>query len=189
MLAIPRGPEKHNRHDDQDHYSEEEEKETSSGSFTQRSPQNPAKQEYSHRPSLETPTSADSRGYERVDTGIVKDEFQGISTFQENDLTAMGKSPRCRLAAGCTDKILLDISPPVQVESHRVPYFRYFGPTAIVPGYKAMVVAVPSREHRRSTVPTPARTFTIPSFYRIFGKFPFQGFFALVQGWAILDIF
>ncbi|KAM0285820.1 hypothetical protein ACHAQH_001282 [Verticillium albo-atrum] len=33
--------------------------------------------------------------------------------------------------------------------SHRVPYFRYFGPTAIVPGYKQMVVSV--RERRRST--------------------------------------
>jgi len=33
--------------------------------------------------------------------------------------------------------------------SHRVPYFRYFGPTAIVPGFKQMVVSV--REHRRST--------------------------------------
>lgn len=34
-------------------------------------------------------------------------------------------------------------------ESHRVPYFRYFGPTAIVPGFKQMVVSV--RENRRST--------------------------------------
>ncbi|ATZ47807.1 hypothetical protein BCIN_03g01050 [Botrytis cinerea B05.10] len=33
-------------------------------------------------------------------------------------------------------------------ESHRVPYFRYFGPTAIVPGFKQMVVSV--REHKRS---------------------------------------
>lgn len=33
-------------------------------------------------------------------------------------------------------------------ESHRVPYFRYFGPTAIVPGFKQMVVSV--REQRRS---------------------------------------
>ncbi|KAF4635848.1 hypothetical protein G7Y89_g2224 [Cudoniella acicularis] len=40
-------------------------------------------------------------------------------------------------------------SPPLRVESHRVPYFRYFGPTAIVPGFKQMVVSV--REHRRST--------------------------------------
>ncbi|ESZ96123.1 hypothetical protein SBOR_3512 [Sclerotinia borealis F-4128] len=33
-------------------------------------------------------------------------------------------------------------------ESHRVPYFRYFGPTAIVPGFKQMVVSV--REPKRS---------------------------------------
>ncbi|KAK5661559.1 hypothetical protein OQA88_11467 [Cercophora sp. LCS_1] len=42
---------------------------------------------------------------------------------------------------------------PVQrhTESHRVPYFRYFGPTAIVPGFKQMVVHVPiHRDRRRS---------------------------------------
>ncbi|OAA37614.1 Transcription factor [Metarhizium rileyi] len=33
--------------------------------------------------------------------------------------------------------------------NHRVPYFRYFGPTAIVPGFKQMVVSV--RDRRRST--------------------------------------
>jgi hypothetical protein len=43
----------------------------------------------------------------------------------------------------------LDRSIPPHSESHRVPYFRYFGPTAIVPGFKQMVVSV--REHRRST--------------------------------------
>lgn len=32
--------------------------------------------------------------------------------------------------------------------SNRVPYFRYFGPTAIVPGFKQMVVAV--KDHHRS---------------------------------------
>ncbi|KAI1480833.1 fungal-specific transcription factor domain-containing protein [Daldinia eschscholtzii] len=41
---------------------------------------------------------------------------------------------------------------PVQFhnESHRVPYFRYFGPTAIVPGFKQMVVKV--RDRRRSSI-------------------------------------
>lgn len=34
-------------------------------------------------------------------------------------------------------------------ENNRVPYFRYFGPTAIVPGFKQMVVSV--RDRRRST--------------------------------------
>jgi hypothetical protein len=36
-----------------------------------------------------------------------------------------------------------------RASSHRVPYFRYFGPTAIVPGFKQMVVSV--RDRRRST--------------------------------------
>ncbi|KAI1374773.1 fungal-specific transcription factor domain-containing protein [Hypoxylon crocopeplum] len=41
---------------------------------------------------------------------------------------------------------------PIQYhnESHRVPYFRYFGPTAIVPGFKQMVVKV--RDRRRSSI-------------------------------------
>lgn len=40
---------------------------------------------------------------------------------------------------------------PHQTESHRVPYFRYFGPTAIVPGFKQMVVNVSvHRDRRRS---------------------------------------
>lgn len=40
---------------------------------------------------------------------------------------------------------------PVQQdnETHKVPYFRYFGPTAIVPGLKQMVVNVQQHYHRR----------------------------------------
>ncbi|CAK7219386.1 hypothetical protein SBRCBS47491_003826 [Sporothrix bragantina] len=50
-------------------------------------------------------------------------------------------------------------------ESHRVPYFRYFGPTAIVPGYKQMVVDVSVRDRRRShgssfSTSSPNTTFT-----------------------------
>lgn len=41
-------------------------------------------------------------------------------------------------------------------ESNRVPYFRYFGPTAIVPGFKQMVVSV--RDRRRSTAGSIAAT-------------------------------
>jgi len=37
-----------------------------------------------------------------------------------------------------------------RAESHRMPYFRYFGPTAILPGYKQMVVSVVHRDRRRS---------------------------------------
>lgn len=41
---------------------------------------------------------------------------------------------------------------PVQLhhDTHRVPYFRYFGPTAIVPGFKQMVVNVQHYNRRRS---------------------------------------
>lgn len=45
--------------------------------------------------------------------------------------------------------------PPVQhhTERHRMPYFRYFGPTAIVPGFKQMVVNV-YRKSRGSSFST-----------------------------------
>jgi hypothetical protein len=39
---------------------------------------------------------------------------------------------------------------PVQLERHRVPYFRYFGPTAIVPGFKQMVANVYRDSRRKS---------------------------------------
>ncbi|KAK7756375.1 hypothetical protein SLS62_001601 [Diatrype stigma] len=41
-------------------------------------------------------------------------------------------------------------SAPHLNESHRVPFFRYFGPTAIVPGFKQMVVKV--RDRRTSSM-------------------------------------
>ncbi|OTA99860.1 hypothetical protein M426DRAFT_67030, partial [Hypoxylon sp. CI-4A] len=55
---------------------------------------------------------------------------------------------------------------PVQYhnESHRVPYFRYFGPTAIVPGFKQMVVKV--RDRRRSSI-----SATSPSTNSVFSGF------------------
>lgn len=40
---------------------------------------------------------------------------------------------------------------PHHHETHKVPYFRYFGPTAIVPGLKQMVVNVGSYNRRRSS--------------------------------------
>ncbi|KAF3766189.1 hypothetical protein M406DRAFT_339457 [Cryphonectria parasitica EP155] len=40
---------------------------------------------------------------------------------------------------------------PHRHDSHRVPYFRYFGPTAIVPGLKQMVVNVGPYSRRRSS--------------------------------------
>lgn len=39
---------------------------------------------------------------------------------------------------------------------HRVPYFRYFGPTAIVPGFKQMVVKVRGRRRSSMTATSPS---------------------------------
>ncbi|KAI1506720.1 fungal-specific transcription factor domain-containing protein [Biscogniauxia marginata] len=41
-------------------------------------------------------------------------------------------------------------------ESHRVPYFRYFGPTAIMPGFKQMVVKVRDRRHNSMSATSPS---------------------------------
>ncbi len=37
---------------------------------------------------------------------------------------------------------------------NRVPYFRYFGPTAIVPGFKQMVVQVNKEQQRSQGAPS-----------------------------------
>lgn len=60
-------------------------------------------------------------------------------------------------------------------ESHRVPYFRYFGPTAIVPGYKQMVVDVSVRDRRRSrgssfSTSSPSTALTDGANYRQHGQ-------------------
>jgi hypothetical protein len=56
-------------------------------------------------------------------------------SFSEDTRGANNRSPTHHHGAG---------------ESNKVPYFRYFGPTAIVPGYKQMVVNISVRDRRRS---------------------------------------
>ncbi|KAH8819188.1 fungal-specific transcription factor domain-containing protein [Xylogone sp. PMI_703] len=78
-------------------------------------------------------------------------DFRDAPTFSDED-----QSPMSIRTPGIQERhnILADSTRPAtaenrQTESRKVPYFRYFGPTAIVPGFKQMVVSV--REHRRST--------------------------------------
>lgn len=83
-----------------------------------------------------------------------KDQKPNFGEYRESEVFSEdGQSPLGNLSSPkniqITNKPFLARSPPLQTESHRVPYFRYFGPTAIVPGFKQMVVSV--REHRRST--------------------------------------
>jgi hypothetical protein len=75
--------------------------------------------------------------------------YRDTAVFSDEEPSPMGRTFRYpdtnpQLIVNHADR-----STPHQAESHRVPYFRYFGPTAIVPGFKQMVVSV--REHRRST--------------------------------------
>lgn len=49
-------------------------------------------------------------------------------------------------------------------ESHRVPYFRYFGPTAIVPGFKQMVVKVRDRRTGSMSATSPGSNSTYTGF-------------------------
>lgn len=46
---------------------------------------------------------------------------------------------------------------------HRIPYFRYFGPTAIVPGYKQMVVSVRDRRWSNNASNSPTSPVSNPS--------------------------
>ncbi|KAF3014419.1 hypothetical protein E8E14_006228 [Neopestalotiopsis sp. 37M] len=48
-------------------------------------------------------------------------------------------------------------------DSYRVPYFRYFGPTAIVPGFKQMVVKVHDRRRSSMSATSPGSGVSFPS--------------------------
>ncbi|AEO71763.1 uncharacterized protein THITE_2124588 [Thermothielavioides terrestris NRRL 8126] len=61
-----------------------------------------------------------------------------------------GRSNTGRHAAYSDDSRSSHNRSPVQLERHRVPYFRYFGPTAIVPGFKQMVVNIYRDSRRKS---------------------------------------
>jgi len=93
------------------------------------------------------PKSRDASERER-DTKPNFGDYRESAVFSEDGQSPLGNKSCLRLPR-FTDEAVPDRSPPLQSESHRVPYFRYFGPTAIVPGFKQMVVSV--REHRRST--------------------------------------
>ncbi|KAH8678193.1 fungal-specific transcription factor domain-containing protein [Xylariales sp. PMI_506] len=66
-----------------------------------------------------------------------------------------------------------DISPRLQTpendqhhaETYRVPYFRYFGPTAIVPGFKQMVVRVQDRRRSSTSALSPSSGGSYPSIF------------------------
>ena len=76
------------------------------------------------KPKLEKTSSAESAA--SVRSGGGRDDFRDVLSPASN-YTANSNSSASR---------------------NRVPYFRYFGPTAIVPGFKQMVVAL--KDHRRS---------------------------------------
>jgi hypothetical protein len=78
-------------------------------------------------------------------------DYRDTTGFSDEGPSPLGKLSRLG-AVVIRNLTGADDSPRLPVHtgnSHRVPYFRYFGPTAIVPGFKQMVVSV--REHRRST--------------------------------------
>ena len=76
-------------------------------------------------------------------------DYRESAVFSDDGPSPMGMEARQSEQFHTLTARSSDRSPPLHAESHRVPYFRYFGPTAIVPGFKQMVVSV--REHRRST--------------------------------------
>lgn len=75
--------------------------------------------------------------------------YRETAVFSDEEPSPMGRISRATNTSEELTAYHLDRSISSHAESHRVPYFRYFGPTAIVPGFKQMVVSV--REHRRST--------------------------------------
>ncbi|KAH8897789.1 hypothetical protein GQ53DRAFT_451084 [Thozetella sp. PMI_491] len=101
---------------------------------------------------------------------------------QDGAFQGFGKTPRrshpTRKSSYSEDGRSSNNRSPLQhhTESRKVPYFRYFGPTAIVPGYKQMVVNVSiHRDRRRSrggsfsatspgSLPSSSNSYNFPSY-------------------------
>lgn len=120
------------RHGEDDTEDYEDEKPVTTPSQTHNNPKSfsngSPKLQRAHAASYSSNTSERARGAAGRN---IRGEYRDVAVFSDEEPSPM------------------DRSPPLNTESHRVPYFRYFGPTAIVPGFKQMVVSV--REHRRST--------------------------------------
>lgn len=61
------------------------------------------------------------------------------TTSQASDSSTVNPSPKQDIATGSSGLTLST--------RNRMPYFRYFGPTAIVPGLRQMVVKVRGKQH------------------------------------------
>ncbi|KAI9802124.1 MAG: hypothetical protein M1833_002045 [Piccolia ochrophora] len=72
-----------------------------------------------------------------------------MSTEGEGGSISTSNAKRSSTAEEGPSPTMSNRAPSGPSNNHRVPYFRYFGPTAIVPGFKQMVVNV--KEQRRST--------------------------------------
>ncbi|KAK7921378.1 hypothetical protein PG985_009400 [Apiospora marii] len=91
------------------------------------------------------------------------------NSSQNGSATTAGRPPNVRNSSFSTeDGRSPSIRSPVlqhhPSEGYRVPYFRYFGPTAIVPGFKQMVVKVRNRRRSSMTATSPSSGATYTGF-------------------------
>ncbi|KAK8133691.1 hypothetical protein PG984_005703 [Apiospora sp. TS-2023a] len=92
-----------------------------------------------------------------------------LNSSQNGSATMAGRPPNVRNSSFSTeDGRSPSIRSPVlqhhPSEGYRVPYFRYFGPTAIVPGFKQMVVKVRNRRRSSMTATSPSSGATYTGF-------------------------
>ncbi|KJZ74430.1 hypothetical protein HIM_06240 [Hirsutella minnesotensis 3608] len=111
-------------------------------------PVNPASDSAVAPPRAPPPPSSAPRAPAPPNTGHSQSAVNAVDPELDVDVQTSPPSPRHRPPpSGDSDDS--PSSPPLRRHhSHRIPYFRYFGPTAIVPGFKQMVVSV--RDRRRS---------------------------------------
>ncbi|KAK4148878.1 fungal-specific transcription factor domain-containing protein [Chaetomidium leptoderma] len=93
-----------------------------------------------------------SRTDSRSSTTITSSRPHEPSNDWDQDTKSQGPPKTIRRSVGARNTSYSEDSRSSnsQLERHRVPYFRYFGPTAIVPGFKQMVVNVYRDSRRKS---------------------------------------
>ncbi|KAK7947996.1 uncharacterized protein PG986_008882 [Apiospora aurea] len=139
-------------------------------------PKKPAVRQHSSTASLDSSRRfSESSRSTALASSAVRPKQEGIDWEERHNSSQNGSAPMTRRPPNVRNSSFStedgrspSIRSPVlqhhSSEGYRVPYFRYFGPTAIVPGFKQMVVKVRSRRRSSITATSPSSGATYTGF-------------------------
>ncbi|KAK8039448.1 hypothetical protein PG993_007859 [Apiospora rasikravindrae] len=128
-------------------------------------PKKPAVRQHSSSASLDSSRrfSEPSRST-ALAPSTVRPKQESMDWEERHNSSQNGSTPHGQASSERAQFVVLDRGWEKPYEGYRVPYFRYFGPTAIVPGFKQMVVKVRNRRRSSITATSPSSGATYTGF-------------------------